>query len=67
MSRRFELFRRILATTLTAHRPSTGRPEPQIARRKSRGRTTRAAFAAVLVFALPAAAGAQSWSADKAQ
>ncbi len=67
MSRRIELFRRILATRLMAYRPSVGRAEPQIEPRKLRGGTARAAFAAVLLVALPTAAGAQSWSADKAQ
>jgi D-alanyl-D-alanine carboxypeptidase len=67
MSKRFELLQRSLATTLTGHRAPLGRVEPRKEPRKSRGRTTRAALAATLLFALPAAAGAQSWSADKAQ
>jgi D-alanyl-D-alanine carboxypeptidase len=67
MSKRFELLRRSLATTLTAHRARPGRAGLHLEPRRSRRATTRAALAVVLLFALPSAAGAQSWSADKAQ
>jgi D-alanyl-D-alanine carboxypeptidase len=60
-----KLFRRSLATTWSADRGQPRTARTQSKPRKSRGRTT--AFAAVLLFALPSAAGAQSWSADKTQ
>lgn len=69
MSRRFELFRRSLATTQAEDRDADrARPgEPQTDRRKLRARTRAAITGTVLLFALPSVAGAQSWSADKAQ
>jgi D-alanyl-D-alanine carboxypeptidase len=59
------LFGRSLAITLTADPGQLGPAETRTKPRESRGRLT--AFAAALLFALPSAAGAQSWSADKTQ
>jgi D-alanyl-D-alanine carboxypeptidase len=67
MNRRFELFRRSLATIWKATRVHLERADSRIGSRKPRGATMRAAFAAAILLALPSAAGAQAWSADKAQ
>jgi D-alanyl-D-alanine carboxypeptidase len=69
MSRRIERFWRSLATSQARHR-GAGQgwtDQPRRDRRKFRGARTRAALAGVVLFALPSAAGAQSWSADKTQ